>query len=176
LIDRDRKLIHGVTGQVLWDYGTGICTVDAPRAQGATGFLSRRPAIRLGDVTIESSSEYMTVLVVPLDGQPLKQSRRILVQVGTLARPTGWTEQETTFKGDDGKQTYQGKRVIDTGKMPWAIADASVKLTVANPLLRKATRLDANGMPDGEVRVTNDATSVHCAFPKDALYMVLEAR
>jgi hypothetical protein len=175
LIDHKNRVIRSVTGQVSWDYGKGICTIDAPCAQGATGFLKKVPTIRLKDVTIESANEYATVTAVSLDGLPLKQSKRVLVQVGTLARPTGWVERETTFRGDDGKQTYRGKQVIDTGKMPWAIAEAKIALTIANPGLQKAPQLDANGMPVGRVRTKAEGPSVRLTLPKDALYVVLEA-
>jgi len=65
-------------------------------------------------VTIQSSNDYGTVMIVSLDNQPLTESKRVLVQVGTTARPTGWIERQTTFQGDDGKQTYHGKQVVDT--------------------------------------------------------------
>ncbi len=116
------------------------------------------------------------MLIVALDGQPLKESQRVLVQVGTTARPTGWTERETTFQGDDGKQTYHGKQIVDTGKMPWAIADARITLTLANPGLTSATQLDINGNPRSETQTTVQGQAVRLPLPKDALYVVLEAK
>ena len=41
LIDRDKKVVRSVTGEVALDYGTGLCTLDAPKAQGACGFLAK---------------------------------------------------------------------------------------------------------------------------------------
>jgi hypothetical protein len=111
-------------------------------------------------VTIQASNDYATVLVVSLDNQPLKESKRVLVQIGTTARPTGWIERETTFQGDDGKQTYHGKQVVDTGKMPWAIADAQITLTVANPGLTAATQLDINGNPRAKLKTTAQSQTV----------------
>ena len=96
-------------------------------------------------MTIQTSNDYATVTVVSLDGLPLKESQRVLVQVGTLARPTGWVEREADFTGDDGKQTFHGKQVVDTGKMPWAVVDTAMTLTIANPSLKTATQLDVNG-------------------------------
>jgi len=126
-------------------------------------------------VTIQASNDYATVLVVALDNQPLKESKRVLVQIGTTARPTGWIERETTFQGDDGKQTYHGKQVVDTGKMPWAIADAQITLT-ANPGLTAATQLDINGNPRAKLKTTAQSQTVWLQLPKDALYVVLEAK
>ena len=72
-------------------------------------------------MTISSTNDYASVLVVSQDGAPLTKSRRVLVQVGTRARPADWVEREATFTGDDGKQTFHGKQVVSTGRMPWAI-------------------------------------------------------
>jgi hypothetical protein len=175
-IDHKKNVVRSVTGQITWNHGEGICTIDAPRVQGASGFLKKTSPIKLKDVTIQASNDYATVLVVALDNQPLNKSKRVLVQIGTTARPTGWIERETTFQGDDGKQTYHGKQVVDTGKMPWAIADAQITLTVANPGLTAATQLDINGNPRAKLKTTAQSQTVRLQLPKDALYVVLEAK
>ena len=122
-----------MTGQVTWNFGEGVCTIDAPQAQGACGFLKKSSPIKLKDVTIQTSNDYAAVTVVSLDGLPLKESHRVLVQVGTLARPTGWVERQADFAGDDGKQTFHGKQVVDTGKMPWAVVDTAMTLSDRQP-------------------------------------------
>jgi hypothetical protein len=176
LIDHKNKLVHSVSGQITWRYGDGVCTIDAPKAQGASGFLKHSSPVKLKDVTIQSSNDYATVTIVSLDGKPLKDSQTVLVQVGTTARPTGWVERETTFRGDDGKETYRGKQVVDTGKMPWAIANAAISLTIANSALKTATQLDINGNPGQKIKVSTKGGSLGLAFPRDALYVVLEAK
>ena len=70
-IDREKKVVRSDTGQLAWDYGRGLCTLDAPMAQGVTGFLRPIGSIKLGDVKIRSENQYATVLVVSLDGTPL---------------------------------------------------------------------------------------------------------
>ena len=55
------------------------------------------------------------VLVVSLDDKPLARSGRVLVQVGTRARPTGWADHEATFTADGGKQTIHGRQIDSTG-------------------------------------------------------------
>lgn len=176
LIDHEKKVVHSITGQVNWRYGDGVCTIDAPAAQGATGFLKNVSQIKLTDVTITSSNDYATVTIASLDGKPLKQSLSILVQVGTTARPTGWIERETTFPGDNGKQTFQGKQILSTGRMPWAVTDPAITLTVANPALRTATQLDINGNPTRKLSVANDGGALRFTFPTSTLYVVLEAQ
>jgi hypothetical protein len=174
LIDHKKKVVRAVTGEITWDYGRGICAINAPMAQGATGFLDLVSRVPLKDVTIEAGNDYATILVVSLDDRPLKESRRILVQVGTLARPTGWIDREATFKSGDGKQTFRGKEIVSTGKMPWAVKDANITLKVANAGLRSATQLDANGRRGKRLRPETAGGVLSLKLPKDSLYLVLE--
>ena len=134
LVDHASKVVHSNTGEIAFDYGAQwVCKIDAPAAVGATGFLKKYGVITTKNVTIDSQNEYASVLVVSLDGQTLARSRKVLVQSGTRARPTGWVERDETFKSDDGKQTFHGKQVVSTGAMPWAVEETRVKLTIKNP-------------------------------------------
>jgi len=174
-IDHKSKVIRANTGQVCFDYGRGLCTIDAPQAQGVTGFLRTVGVVELSAVTIGSENAYATVLVVSMDGEALSRSRRVLVQVGTRARPTGWAEREATFTVDDGKRTLQGKQVVTTGRMPWAVEDTKVKLTVKSPVLRRATALDLNGNARGDLTVAASGEAVKLDLPRDAMYVVLQS-
>jgi hypothetical protein len=167
------KTVRSNTGQLQWDTEKGVCTLDAPCAQGATGFLSKAGSIKLDALTIESSDHYATVLAVSLDEKPLTESSKVLVQVGTRARPIGWVEHAEAFPGADGKTTYQGKKVDDTGKMPWLIAEAKLKLAVKNAKLKTATTLDLNGKPRGDAKATQEKGALSFTFPGDAMYVVL---
>ena len=126
-------------------------------------------------MTIGSENIYASVLIVSLDGEALSESRRVLVQVGARARPTGWAQRSATFKGDDGKQTYQGKQVVTTGKMPWIVEDTKVTLIVKNSMLRTAKVLDLNGNARGDLAVVASAGAIKLAMPHDAMYVVIEA-
>ena len=98
IIDHKNKVVHSVTGQLTWDYGDGVCTIDGSRRPGSHGISQKVSPITLNDVTIQSSNDYATVMLAALDGKPLKESQSVLVQVGTIARPTGWTERAATFR------------------------------------------------------------------------------
>ncbi len=175
LIDHRQNTVQSITGQVTWNFAAGVCTLDAARAKGASGFLKQSSPIKLKGLTIQSADDYATVLLVSLDDRPLDSSKRVLVQVGTRARPTGWVERETTFQGDDGKQTFHGKQVVDTGTMPWAIAETKMTITLSNPGLTKAARLDINGQPQAKLKPVPGAQGVQLRLPGDCLYVVLEA-
>jgi hypothetical protein len=174
-IDRERKVVRSNTGQLAWDYARGLCTLDAPRAQGVTGFLRPIGSIRLSDVTIHSENQYATVLVVSLDDQPLARSSRVLVQVGTRHRPTGWTDHAVTFKTDGGRETIKGREIDDTGTMPWVIAATKVTIEVRNPSLTSATLLDVNGNTRNSLPLRRAERAIELELPKDAVYVVLRA-
>jgi hypothetical protein len=56
-IDRDARLVRSATGEIVLDYGRGVCTVDAPRAQDACGLLGKRGKVTLTDVTLTCGNE-----------------------------------------------------------------------------------------------------------------------
>ena len=59
---------------------------------------------------IDSENEYASIVVVSLDGKPLNRSEQILIQVGTKARPTGWTVRERAIK--NGETTFDGFQIL----------------------------------------------------------------
>ena len=173
-IDTQNGIVKSETGQIRLNYKEGVCVVNAPKAQGATGFLDKVGPLALSDVTITSGNPYATVLAVSMDGLPLKTSRKVLVQVGTAARPTGWQAQETDYKSDDGKQTLHGYQVVKVGTGPFQVVNTDVTLTVGNAGLSKATLLDAAGYPAGPVEVTRAGGKMTVKLPANAMYVVLE--
>jgi len=171
-IDPAAKRVRSATGELLWDYGVGVCTLSAPKAQGATGFLKQAGPVPLSDLEIRCGNDYATVLAVALDDQPLAASKRVLVQVGTTERPTGWKTRPVTLQ--EGDRAREGEEVVSFGGPPWRIRNADLTLTVRNANLTTAEILDANGMPVREVRLektTDGARQVR--FPPDALYVLL---
>jgi len=158
----------GNSRELKWDYGGGLCTLDAPKAQGATGFLKKAGAIRLSDVAIKSGNDYATVLVVAMDDKPLAASGKVLVQVGTAERPTGWKTRPAKVGGQEGEQ------VVDFGKAPWLIVEGDVTVTIRNAQVKTAIVLDPNGMAAKRLPLTESGGGRAFVFPPDALYVVLE--
>ncbi|MDQ2799150.1 MAG: hypothetical protein M3Y13_05850, partial [Armatimonadota bacterium] len=172
-IDPTTKIIKSETGQIKLDYGMGLCVVNAPQAQGATGFLSKAGPIALSDVAIRCGNDYATVSVVSLDGLPIRTSKKLLVQVGTMARPTGWQDKDATWKSADGKQTTTGKEIVATGQNPWQIVNADVALTVSNANLKTATLLDANGEAAQTIPAKGAGGKFTLTLPPNTLYAIL---
>ncbi len=173
-IDREKGTVRSVTGQIALDYKTGLCTVNAPKLRGVTGFLADAGGtFTLGDVTVAAENDYATVMVVAMDDRPIAESKKVLVQVGTVTRPSGWTVAEAERESEG--TTLKGKRIVDPGGPPLRNLDAKVRLTLPGGHLRKAVRLDAAGMAAGDLPLEVDGQSVSLAFPKDALSVVLTA-
>jgi hypothetical protein len=172
-INESAGTIRSNTGEISLDYARGLCTVNTPRAQGATGFLNKFPAILLKDVTLHSTNEYATLSVVSMDGKPIRQSGRLLVQMGTTVRPTGWKDKDATFE-DDSKKPVEGRQVVAIGSTPWQVTDLDATVVVTNPSLKVATVLDANGMKVRTVPATRSGATFSVKLPANALYIVLQ--
>jgi len=172
-IDRTRKIVKSDTGEVTLNYDIGFCTLNAPKAQGVAGFLKQAGgAFPLADVTIQSGNDYAAIAVVAMDDMPLAQSRKILVQVGTIARPTGWQVRETT-RDHEGLPLH-GQEIVSTGQLPIQIANTDVTLTIKNPWLVKATLLDPAGYAAAPVALIRTAAGVTLKLPPNAMYVVIE--
>lgn len=169
---RVKQVFHGAeekTGGGKW------CVVETPQAQGVAAFFEDRRVFQLADVRIESGNRYGAVWVVSMDGKPIRESTKLLVQVGTEARPAGWKEEPATFESRRDQAKVDGFRVVSYGDAPWEVVRAEVQLKIRNTRATKATSLDANGMPRGELKLQRDAGGVSFAFPEDALYVVVES-
>lgn len=172
LIDYQNKDIKSSNNELNWDYKTGISIMDAPSAQGVCGFVGEKQLFELSDVTIETTNNYAAINVVAMDDKPIAESSKILIQVGTVSRPTGWKETAESF--DMSGTTVDGFRIDNTGKMPWKCANTQVKLTIKNSSVNKATILDVAGYAKTEIPLTKSDNDVEIELPENTLYVVLE--
>jgi hypothetical protein len=172
-VSGDGKTIRGNTGELVLNAEAGYCTLNAPKAQGVAAFFDRQPTFRLRDIDIRSGNHYGTVLAVALDGRPLGESRRVLLQVVTQSRPTGWVEEPVEIITQD-RLSFDGFKVVDYGRAPWQVIRGDVTVTLRNAGLTKAAALDPNGYPKQALAVTRTAAGIEIRFPEDALYVVAE--
>ena len=154
-IDRNAKTVRSATGQLTWNWGAGFVTVNSPKSQAVTGFLSKAGTVKLGDVTITSTNDYGTIHVISLDGLPLATSKQILVQSFTEEKHTGW-------------QTNNGT-IVDIGHAPIQVKDITATVTFANFAGLKATSLDGHGYLQGDAAIVEGSLTL----PKNALYVLI---
>lgn len=138
-IDRSARRVRSQTGELEWDWGRGLLTVRAPAAQGVAGFLASAGILDLPGFRFETALEYGALLAVALDGKPIAESGRVLVQVASEERPYRWaTDRET------------GRRTIThRGTLPLLVREFSgtIRLTRGDAAGLKVTPLDYDGYP-----------------------------
>ena len=167
--------VRSVTGELELDYVRGFARMDTPQAQGATGFWRDAGGeVALSTVTIRSANEYAAIQAVALDERPLAESRKVLVQFASTARPTGWELQGGTFPHPKEAEEIEGHRIEWTGEPPWRIASAvQTTLEIANPRLARATLLDPNGYAVRELELAETETKRKLTLPPETMYVLL---
>ena len=171
-IDGAAKKVRSNTGEIELDYGVGVLKVETPKACGVAGFLKEAGGtFEVGDVTIESDNDYATIEAVAMDDRPLAESEKVLLQIGTVARLTGWVTQDDSF--EQGGEIVKGKRIVYTGKPPWLIADTKATVSIENPGLSRATLLDEAGYPERDLDVEREGGRLRVELPADAMYVLL---
>jgi len=171
-IDREKQVVRSATGEITTDLGRGLYLVNAPKAQAAAGFLGKAGPQKLADVTIECANDYAAIVVVPLDDKPIALSGKLLVQAGTVCRPTGWTERPMRISRKEG--FVDGSRILSTGKAPWQVEKTRATVTIRNRALAKATALDPNGLRQADIPVERTPDGARIVLPPDALYICVE--
>jgi hypothetical protein len=135
--------VQSDTRQILWEYGRGTISIDAPRVQATSGALTRAGGITLRnlDVNLLSGNQTATVLWVPLDtAKRISAIGKSLLVINTRAEPTGWHWQDTMHADvwGSGPMRFDPVRVRLTFK-----PDDTANVIVLTPL-------DATGMPEGQ--------------------------
>jgi hypothetical protein len=164
--------VRSITGQIETDYGKGVYRVNSPTAQAVAGFLKEAGPQHLADVDITCRNKYATIVVVPLDGKPLRESGKVLIQVGTVCRPAGWTTVPARAR-INGKQS-DCFRIISRGKDQLQVENTAATVSVANPGLGKAVLLDVNGMATpAAVETKRGGGKLTVVLPANTMYLVL---
>ena len=144
LIDRTGRTVTSTHGQVRLDYGKGVLVLNAPAAQGASGSLAAAGTVETKDLTLASDLELGHIVAVSLDGRPLATSGRILLQVMTEERPSG-------FRTEPAAGTGGAKRITALGHDPWLVREVrgTVRFKRPDAAGLPVTRLDHAGYPAG---------------------------
>ena len=94
-----------------------------PAGPGAQRRLGRAGKIELADLTISSDLELGHVVAVSLDGQPLAESREILLQVMTEEKPTNFQTQPAGSL----------RRITNIGQDPWLVKKIQGEVRLKRP-------------------------------------------
>lgn len=168
MINEDVGSVTSATEQLTWDWINGVVSINAPQVQGVVGKFSSKNRFELGHLTIESDASYASLLVVSMDGNPIKDSNRLLVQLGSVARPTNWKALKVEHEGAPALE------VVAFGSEPWQINSVDALLAVENSVIKRAMVLDANGIAVEEFPIWRSESAVTLRTPQNALYIMLE--
>jgi hypothetical protein len=174
LVDRKARRVTSATGELTLDYGKGLALMDAPCAQGATGFLKDAGAIELKDVTIRMDNEYGTVMVVSVDGQPLARSASVLVQVMTEEQNYGWRTQPVRTSLKKGRPELDCNEILSVGAPPICVRKIAGTISLKRP---DAGRLTVTALDfQGYARGKTDGGASDLALLPDCFYYLVQAR
>jgi hypothetical protein len=140
LVNRAEQMVRSATRELTLDYGKGFLTVNAPAAQGASGDLRKAGRLELQDVVLASPLDNVHCVLVALDGEPIRSSRRMLLQVMSEEKPTGFASVDA---GND------VKRITNIGRDPWQVKELQGVFKFKDGREAQFQPLDFNGYPDG---------------------------
>ena len=165
-LDRGAQRVRSSTNELELDYGRGLLRLDAPGAQGVSGQISSAGPIELADLSVTSQLDLGHIVVVALDGQPLVQSRRMLLQVMSEEQPTGFVAEP--IEG--------GAKVIRSlGSDPWQVKTLNGSVRFHETMRRglRITALDHAGRPIDERPISGDGM---LELDAGTIYYLLERR
>jgi hypothetical protein len=140
-IDHAAQQVRSSTGELSLDYGKGVLTINAARAQGVSGCLRQAGPVQTKDFSISSQMEIGHIIAIALDDQPLASSSHILLQVMS-------EEKATDFQTEPAGEGV--KRIVNIGTDPWLVKkfDGTITLKRSDAGQLKWTALDYNGYPE----------------------------
>ncbi len=149
LVDRAAKTVRSSTRELALDYEKGLLTINSPTAQGVSGNLKAARVVALNDLRIESELDNGHIILVSLDGEPISKSKRMLLQVMSEEKASGFATEDT------GNGV---KKITNIGRDPWRVKNlqGAVKFTGGTAL--KIQPLDFNGYPSGLAQSTTELT------------------
>lgn len=128
-----RGFVTSSNHQLQWNFKSGLLTINAPAAQGFTGFPTPGHTIKSASASFALHNKFASVLLVSLTTAPLATSHRLLLQVMTREKPFG-------FRAG-------GHKILAIGSGPWNIRNIYGSVTLSGPSWTNAQvqPLHANG-------------------------------
>ncbi|NQU17627.1 MAG: beta-galactosidase [Candidatus Saganbacteria bacterium] len=98
-VSNSNKSIRSDTGELNWNYGKGIFTINTGKTQAALGFMKGQN-ISLSDVTFAPQTGFATLALSSLDNNPISSSSRLLLTAAARIENRGqkYIESKTQLK------------------------------------------------------------------------------
>ncbi len=166
------KEITSITGEIVLNTDKGFSTVNTAKCQGVSAHFKNRQAFSFDDVEINCSNDFGTIMVVSYDGKDLKDSGKVLVQVGMQCRPTDWQTTPHNIEVKDA-DPVPGKKITSYGKGPWSVISPKLSVTINNEKLKQAHVLNSAGELRETIQLASTKGGQQLQFPADALWVML---
>jgi hypothetical protein len=83
--DTSHKVVRSMTGELVWDYGRQVVSIQSPKTQAIIGRGGDRD-IELPGASVRIKTPFVSLILTPLDNSALAESRHILITA--MARDT----------------------------------------------------------------------------------------
>jgi hypothetical protein len=132
------RVFESVTGQIRWDLGQGLLTVDTPRTQAVVGFTQKQPIV-MTDAVVAIDNDFAVVVISALQGESIKNAKRLLVSTSARAQWSGMEFDE------------QRGAVTKSGRPPFLMEPVTGKVTIKGDTPMTVYCLSSSGRRLGKV-------------------------
>jgi len=142
----------------------GMLLIETPRTVAIVGFLSAAPRVVAGPVTLDSPTEFGSVIVSSLTDDPLTRSRRLLITTVGRAENSGLVYGPTR------------DTVLNPGRAPILMdpVRGTLRLAREDPVDLRVYRIDCVGRRASEVPVSRVNNSIVIPLQSEALTLWYE--
>lgn len=84
-----RGAVLSMSKELYWNFSKGVFQANAPKLQGAAGFLSSEKELVFKNMRLSSSSKYASIFAVSLDNKPLNSSSKIVISAAGSIENSG---------------------------------------------------------------------------------------
>lgn len=147
--DQKAKIVRSLTGQLTWDYGKRIVTVDTNKTQGVIGFAGGSTQKLSGVTVADIKTPFVSLIFTPLDDKPLATSGHILITAMAQDKQTG-----TEYNAD-------GTQLLKAGGPPLLMEPVQATITLAGPAPQSVRAVDLYGVPtDQQVTLSGKSFAI----------------
>lgn len=146
--DKDKKIVRSMTGELTWDYGRRVVTVQSPRTQAVIGFAGGGD-YDLPGVKVAVKTKFCSLIFTPLDDQPLAESKHILITAMAQDK-----QSNTQYNAD-------GSQLLALGGPPLLMEPVEAAITLKGPAPAEVNVVDIYGVPTAKkVKVVGNAFNI----------------
>ncbi len=132
--DRSARVVRSMTGEMVWDYGQRVVTVQSEKTQGVIGFAGGG-TYELPAATLQVKTPFVSLLLTPLDDRPLADSSHILLTAMARDKQTG-----TQYSAD-------GTQLLKAGNPPLLMEPVQATIALKGAPIQSVKAVDIYGVP-----------------------------